>query len=222
MPDGFGFLRAPDYNYLPGPDDIYVSPSQIRRFNLRTGDTVVGQIRPPKEGERYFAMLMVERVNFDSTEGGKEKILFDNLTPIYPKEKWQLEVTPGEVSTRILDLLAVDQRLSADAAQQMQTDALSMAARDLLPLGYHCVLYEKDPMGGGLMRSNIPSFRLPASVLESEFASAEKFMWPYLSRCRGSDVSGWFSGGGRGWFSCWLPTMAPEAIPPSRSSLFDR
>ncbi len=107
LQDGFGFLRSPNYNYLPCPDDIYVSPSQIRKFNLRTGDTVSGQIRPPKEGERYFAMLMVEKVNFESTEeGGKDKILFDNLTPIYPKEKWQLESAPSEVSTRILDLLA--------------------------------------------------------------------------------------------------------------------
>ena len=106
LQDGFGFLRSPNYNYLPCPDDIYVSPSQIRKFNLRTGDTVSGQIRPPKEGERYFAMLMVEKVNFDSPEdGSKEKILFDNLTPIYPKEKWKLEAAPDEVSTRIIDLL---------------------------------------------------------------------------------------------------------------------
>ena len=106
LQDGFGFLRSPNYNYLPCPDDIYVSPSQIRKFNLRTGDTVAGQIRPPKEGERYFAMLMVERVNFESPEEGKEKILFDNLTPLYPQEKWQLESSPSEVSTRIIDLLA--------------------------------------------------------------------------------------------------------------------
>ena len=106
LQDGFGFLRSPNYNYLPCPDDIYVSPSQIRKFNLRTGDTVSGQISPPKEGERYFAMLMVEKVNFDSPEdGSKEKILFDNLTPIYPKEKWKLEAAPDEVSTRIIDLL---------------------------------------------------------------------------------------------------------------------
>ncbi|MBI3316172.1 MAG: transcription termination factor Rho, partial [Candidatus Omnitrophica bacterium] len=105
LQDGFGFLRSPNYNYLPCPDDIYVSPSQIRKFNLRTGDTVAGQIRPPKEGERYFAMLMVEKVNFESPEEGKEKILFDNLTPLYPQRKWQLEVAPNEVSTRVLDLL---------------------------------------------------------------------------------------------------------------------
>jgi len=106
LQDGFGFLRSPNYNYLPCPDDIYVSPSQIRKFNLRTGDSVRGQIRPPKEGERYFAMLMVEKVNFESPEEGREKILFDNLTPIYPNTKWQLENNPLDPSTRILDLLA--------------------------------------------------------------------------------------------------------------------
>jgi len=106
LQDGFGFLRSPNYNYLPCPDDIYVSPSQIRKFNLRTGDTVSGQIRPPKEGERYFALLMVSKVNFESPEEGREKILFDNLTPVYPQEKWLLENQPTEVSTRILDLLA--------------------------------------------------------------------------------------------------------------------
>ena len=106
LQDGFGFLRSPNYNYLPCPDDIYVSPSQIRKFNLRTGDTVAGQIRPPKEGERYFAMLMVEQVNFENPSEGKEKIQFDDLTPLYPKEKWQLESSPTEVSTRIMDLLS--------------------------------------------------------------------------------------------------------------------
>ena len=84
LSDGFGFLRSPDYNYLPGPDDIYVSPSQIRRFNLRTGDVVAGQIRPPKEGERYFALLKVEAINYEEPEKAREKILFDNLTPLYP------------------------------------------------------------------------------------------------------------------------------------------
>ncbi len=106
LQDGFGFLRSPNYNYLPCPDDIYVSPSQIRKFNLRTGDTVAGQIRPPKEGERYFALLMVSKVNFEAPEEGREKILFDNLTPLYPQEKWLLESKPEEVSTRIMDLLA--------------------------------------------------------------------------------------------------------------------
>ena len=105
LPDGFGFLRASDYNYLPGPDDIYVSPSQIRRFNLRTGDTVSGQIRPPKEGERYFALLKVENVNFEDPDVARHKILFDNLTPLYPEEKLNLEYTPKNMSTRILDLL---------------------------------------------------------------------------------------------------------------------
>src|SRR5213078_1771899 len=105
LPDGFGFLRAPDYNYLPGPDDIYVSPSQIRRFNLRTGDVVAGQIRSPKEGERYFALLKVETINFEEPEKAREKILFDNLTPLYPDEHLRLEFEPEEFTTRIIDLL---------------------------------------------------------------------------------------------------------------------
>ncbi|MDD5428927.1 MAG: transcription termination factor Rho [Candidatus Omnitrophica bacterium] len=105
LPDGFGFLRSPDYNYLPGPDDIYVSPSQIRRFNLRTGDTVSGQIRPPKEGERYFALLKVEAVNFGNPEETKDKTLFDNLTPLYPDERFLLETKPDELSMRVMDLL---------------------------------------------------------------------------------------------------------------------
>ncbi|MDE3269999.1 MAG: transcription termination factor Rho [Pseudomonadota bacterium] len=107
LPDGFGFLRAPDYNYLPGPDDIYVSPSQIRRFNLRTGDTVSGQIRPPKDSERYFALLKVGTVNGKSPELDFEKIIFDNLTPLYPLERFQMEVEgpSSTMSTRILDLM---------------------------------------------------------------------------------------------------------------------
>jgi transcription termination factor Rho len=105
LPDGFGFLRAPDYNYLPGPDDIYVSPSQIRRFNLRTGDTVSGQIRPPKDSERYFALLKVENVNNESPDTDYDKIIFDNLTPLYPMEKFRMEWNPKNYSTRILDLL---------------------------------------------------------------------------------------------------------------------
>lgn len=105
LPDGFGFLRAPNYNYLPGPDDIYVSPSQIRRFNLRTGDTVSGQIRQPKESERYFALLKVEAVNYEDPEVAREKILFDNLTPLYPDQKVNLEKDPKNFSTRIMDLL---------------------------------------------------------------------------------------------------------------------
>jgi transcription termination factor Rho len=106
LPEGYGFLRSPDYNYLPGPDDIYVSPSQIKRFDLRTGDTISGQVRPPKEGERYFALLRVEAVNFESPEVAKEKILFDNLTPLYPEDKFNLETKASDVSTRIIDLLA--------------------------------------------------------------------------------------------------------------------
>jgi transcription termination factor Rho len=106
LPEGYGFLRSPDYNYLPGPDDIYVSPSQIKRFDLRTGDTISGQVRPPKEGERYFALLRVEAVNFETPEAAKEKILFDNLTPLYPNEKLNLETKVGDIATRIIDLLA--------------------------------------------------------------------------------------------------------------------
>jgi transcription termination factor Rho len=106
LPDGFGFLRAPDYNYLPGPDDIYISPSQIRRFTLRTGDTVSGQIRPPKDTERYFAMLKVESVNYEDPENARDKILFDNLTPFYPQEKIGLETKDSEnYSARVMDLL---------------------------------------------------------------------------------------------------------------------
>jgi transcription termination factor Rho len=107
LPDGFGFLRAPDYNYLPGPDDIYISPSQIRRFNLRTGDTVSGQIRPPKDNERYFAMLKVELVNYEDPEVARDKILFDNLTPLYPQEGFRLEMEndPKNYSSRVMDLL---------------------------------------------------------------------------------------------------------------------
>jgi len=106
LPEGFGFLRAPDYNYLPGPDDIYVSPSQIRRFGLRTGDTVSGQIRPPKEGERYFALIKVEAVNFEHPDAAKDKIFFDNLTPLYPHEHLKLETVPGNLSGRVMDMLA--------------------------------------------------------------------------------------------------------------------
>ncbi len=105
LPDGFGFLRAPDYNYLPGPDDIYVSPSQIRRFSLRTGDTITGQIRPPKESERYFALLKVDKINGEPPDAQRDKILFDNLTPLYPNKKLNLEHHPKNLSTRIIDLL---------------------------------------------------------------------------------------------------------------------
>ena len=105
LPDGFGFLRSPAYNYLPGPDDIYVSPSQIRRFDLRTGDTVSGEIRQPKEGERYFALLKVEKINFEPPEASKDKVLFDNLTPLYPDRRIGLEISGEEVSSRVLDLM---------------------------------------------------------------------------------------------------------------------
>ncbi len=105
LPDGFGFLRAPDYNYLPGPDDIYVSPSQIRKFDLRTGDTISGQIRPPKEGERYFALIKVEAINFEPPEQARDRMFFDNLTPLYPEEKLKLETDPENLSARVLDLM---------------------------------------------------------------------------------------------------------------------
>jgi transcription termination factor Rho len=105
LPDGFGFLRAPEYNYLPGPDDIYVSPSQIRKFDLRTGDTISGQIRPPKEGERYFALIKVEAVNFEPPEGARERIFFDNLTPLYPQERVRLETVKDNLSARVMDLM---------------------------------------------------------------------------------------------------------------------
>ena len=106
LPDGYGFLRSPDYNYLPSPDDIYVSPSQIKKFNLRTGDTVAGQVRPPKNGERFFALLKVTSVNSEEPERVMQRRLFDNLTPLYPEKKIQLETVPGEYSMRVLDLLA--------------------------------------------------------------------------------------------------------------------
>ncbi len=106
LPDGFGFLRAPTYNYLPGPDDIYVSPSQIRKFDMRTGDTISGQIRPPKDSERYFALLKVEAINFENPDKTKDKILFDNLTPLYPEERLRLETPNGtDYSARIMDLM---------------------------------------------------------------------------------------------------------------------
>ena len=105
LPDGFGFLRSPNYNYLPCPDDIYISPSQIRKFSLKTGDTVGGQIRPPKEGEKYFALLKVETVNRENPEASKDKIFFDNLTPLYPQERFVLESEKSDVSMRVMDLL---------------------------------------------------------------------------------------------------------------------
>jgi transcription termination factor Rho len=106
LEEGYGFLRSADYNYLPGPDDIYVSPSQIKRFDLRIGDTISGQVRPPKETERYFALLKIEAVNFEHPDTGKHKLLFDNLTPLYPDERLKLEINPEEVACRIMDLLS--------------------------------------------------------------------------------------------------------------------
>src|ERR1051326_612475 len=105
LPDGFGFLRAPDYNYLPGPDDIYVSPSQIRKIDLRTGDTISGQIRPPKEGERYFALIKVEAINFEPPESRRDKVFFDTLTPLYPSERLKMETTNDNLSARVIDLV---------------------------------------------------------------------------------------------------------------------
>ena len=105
LPDGFGFLRSPDYNYLPGPDDVYVSPSQIRRFDLRTGDTISGQVRPPKEGENYFALVKIEAINFESPEEARNRIFFDNLTPLYPQERVRLETAKDSLSGRVMDLL---------------------------------------------------------------------------------------------------------------------
>ncbi len=105
LPDGYGFLRSPDYNYLPGPDDIYVSPSQIRRIGLRTGDTIAGTIRPPKDGERYFALLKIETLNYENPEKAKEKILFDNLTPLYPEQRLKLEYDPKNYTTRVVDMM---------------------------------------------------------------------------------------------------------------------
>src|SRR5437868_9015829 len=105
LPDGFGFLRAPEYNYLPGPDDIYVSPSQIRKFDLRTGDTVSGQIRPPKEGERYFALIKVEAINFEAPDMARDKVFFDNLTPLYPDEQLRMETNADHIVGRVIDLV---------------------------------------------------------------------------------------------------------------------
>jgi len=134
LPDGFGFLRAPNYNYLPGPDDIYVSPSQIRRFNLRTGDTVSGQIRQPKETERYFALLKVEAVNYEDPEVAREKILFDNLRPLYPERKIMLETDSDNYSTRIMDLLLYPER---KIMLETDSDNYSTRIMDLLtPIGF--------------------------------------------------------------------------------------
>ena len=120
LPEGFGFLRSPNYNYLPCPDDIYISPSQIRKFELRTGDTVSGQIRPPKEGEKYFALLKVEAVNFENPEEVKEKVLFDNLTPVYPRAAFNMETKPDEISTLTPEERQVTVLMLRDEAQQFR------------------------------------------------------------------------------------------------------
>ena len=123
LPDGFGFLRAPEYNYLPGPDDVYVSPSQIRRFDLRTGDTISGQIRPPKEGERYFALIKVDAINFEPPEEARNKIFFDNLTPLYPNERLKLETARGQL------LRPRDGPADADRQGPARPDRLAAAHR---------------------------------------------------------------------------------------------
>src|SRR5438093_1555248 len=134
LPDGFGFLRAPDYNYLPGPDDIYVSPSQIRRFDLRTGDTISGQVRPPKDTERYFALLKVESINFETPDQSREKIFFDNLTPLYPMERLRLEYDQENLTTRVMDLLSPigkGQRGGLDANALQRPRRFFAAARNI-------------------------------------------------------------------------------------------
>ena len=115
LDDGYGFLRSPSYNYMPGPDDIYVSHSQIKRFSLKTGDTVSGQIRPPKDSERYFALLKIEAINHENPEASKDKIFFDNLIPVHPDQKFDLEISQSEVSTRIMNLLCPSDSDSADS-----------------------------------------------------------------------------------------------------------
>ena len=122
LPDGYGFLRSPDYNYLPGPDDIYVSPSQIRKFDLKTGDTISGQVRPPHEGEKYFALVKIEAVNFESPDEARNKILFDNLTPLYPQERLKLETVRENISARVMDLLTPLGKQNHAVAERGQLD----------------------------------------------------------------------------------------------------
>jgi len=132
LPDGYGFLRSPDYNYLPGPDDIYVSPSQIRKFDLKTGDSISGNVRPPHEGEKYFALVKIEAINFESPEETRNKILFDNLTPLYPQERIRLETVREAISGRVMDLLTPvgkGQRGLIVAASHRQDDALAVAGQ---------------------------------------------------------------------------------------------
>jgi len=139
LPDGFGFLRAPEYNYLPGPDDIYVSPSQIRKFDLRTGDTVSGQIRPPKEGERYFALIKVEAINFEAPDMSREKVFFDNLTPLYPDEQLRMECDHDNLSARVIDLVTPDWQGSA------RFDRCAPAHRENHAVADHCKLGNAEP-----------------------------------------------------------------------------
>ena len=132
LPDGFGFLRAPDYNYLPGPDDIYVSPSQIRKFDLQTGDTVSGQIRPPKEGERYFALIKVEAVNFEAPDQAREKLFFENLTPLYPQAKLKLETEGENLSARVMVVTdSFHSRKSAGATDDLSASGSCSADEEI-------------------------------------------------------------------------------------------
>ena len=137
LPDGYGFLRSPDYNYLPGPDDIYVSPSQIRKFDLKTGDTISGQVRPPHEGEKYFALVKIEAVNFESPDEARNKILFDNLTPLYPQERLKLETTRENVSARVMDLLTPHRQRAARPDRVAATRRQDHALAERRQLHYH-------------------------------------------------------------------------------------
>ena len=163
LSDGFGFLRAPDSNYLPGPDDIYISPSQIRRFNLRTGDIISGQIRPPKEGERYFALLKVEKINYDDPEVQRDKILFDNLTPLYPEERINLEFDPEEYCTRVMELITpigMGQRGLIVAAPRTGKTMLLQALANSITINHPeivliCLLIDERPEEVTDMRQNV-------------------------------------------------------------------
>ena len=147
LPDGYGFLRSPDYNYLPGPDDIYVSPSQIRKFDLKTGDTISGNVRPPHEGEKYFALVKIEAINFESPEETRNKILFDNLTPLYPQERVKMETVRENISGRVMDIDAHRQRPArpdrrSSAHRQNHAAAVHRQLRHHQPSGdrAHCAV----------------------------------------------------------------------------------
>src|SRR5271157_5765593 len=142
LPDGFGFLRAVDYNYLPSPDDIYISPSQIRRFNLKTGDTISGEVRPPKEGEKYFALLKVDTVNLESPEQARDKILFDNLTPLYPLEKLNLEYDPKNHPEVVLMVLLIDERPEEVTDMQRSVAGEVIASTFDEPASFHVQVAE--------------------------------------------------------------------------------